>query len=691
MARKVLIFTSVLLLSGFFSLGQNQSLINTIRAKLDKATDKDSFELLNSLAWEYRWAYPDSTIYYAQHAYSIGQKLLLSKDLAKPLNYVGVAYNYKGDKLSAFDNYDRALKISLEQRDSLEIAYSNNNIGRLFFEQGLLSRSYEHFIKALSIFKKLKDQSGLAYTYQSLANLYKSQKDFSKSESGYLKAYRIRLTLGNTRDIMSALTQIGRLYQETAKHDKALRYFQLADSAGRVINDAINLAEIKTFAAESFLGSDKIAEAEAMCDQGLNYILENKNMRMLPQAYITMGQIQMRKNNLAAAKKYFKLSLGIAYQMRDMNSKMRAHYFLWKVSERDSSKAEQIKNQNQYLILKDSIKDLDLARQVERLQFEIEIQRKEQENELLKANDAKSSAIIRQQKIQNLGLIVAIILISAIGVGQWFNSKKKRAINHKLMLQNDEIQKQREEIVRQNEKLFKRNQQLSDLNHEKDTLMSIVAHDLKSPLHRIKGLTDLMEFEGETMNDEQRSYIRMSQDATQAGLDLITDLLDVHMLEENSEPNYTTFDMSEFLLAKTKEFEPAAEAKNIHMQITRVESEEVVLDVDYMGRILDNLLSNAIKFSNRDSVIDIAAIKLENFIEISIKDDGPGFSERDKAQLFQKFKKLSARPTAGETSNGLGLAIVKTLVDRLKGEIQLYSEQNMGSEFIIKLPISPFQ
>ncbi len=104
--------------------------------------------------------------------------------------------------------------------------------------------------------------------------------------------------------------------------------------------------------------------------------------------------------------------------------------------------------------------------------------------------------------------------------------------------QNQFIQNQRAEIVDQNEKLSRRNQQLSDINHEKDTLMGIVAHDLKSPLNRIKGIADLMEFEG-GLTKEQQSYVQMTKDATQAGLDLIKDLLDVHMLEENVMPNYT--------------------------------------------------------------------------------------------------------------------------------------------------------
>jgi signal transduction histidine kinase len=98
------------------------------------------------------------------------------------------------------------------------------------------------------------------------------------------------------------------------------------------------------------------------------------------------------------------------------------------------------------------------------------------------------------------------------------------------------------------------------------------------------------------------------------------------------------------------------------------------------------LLSNAIKFSPKNSIVDISADRTEYEYWISIKDKGPGFSSSDKEQLFQKFKKLSARPTAGETSNGLGLAIVKILVDRLKGKIELTSDQGKGSEFVIRFP-----
>jgi signal transduction histidine kinase len=673
--------------AAFPAFSQNLQLIDSLKLQLKNAESQRRFNLLNDLAWEYRWAYPDSTIYYAKQASALGAVLNLPKALAQPINFMGVAQNYKGNRLTAFEHYDEALTISTAQRDSLQIAHSNNNLGRLFFEQGLLARSYTYFVKALSIFEAINDPTGLAYTYQSLANLYKTQRDYVKAEHNYLRANKIRLDLRNTRDIMSAYLQTARLYEETKQGDKALSYFQKADSAGMVINDEINLAEIKTFIAEHYLNEDSLEKAESMCLEGLKVIQAKNIVRMLPHAYLTLGEIKLKKHDLSSAREYFTQALSIASATNDLAPKMRSYYQLWKLSEKSQDKSGELENMNRYLILRDSVKDLDLARQVERLQFEIEIERKERENELLKVNQAKTAVTVERQRLQNIILIVVVGFVSILSFVQWRNSKKRREVNEMLEQQNRFIQNQRREIVGQNEKLSRRNAQLSDLNHEKDTLMSIVAHDLKSPLNTIKGVADLMELEGGLTKD-QKKYVSMTKEATQAGLYLIKDLLDVHMLEENVLPNYSTFDVSEFLWKKINAFQPSAEAKSIHLSITRIESEEVHLDADYLSRIVDNLITNAIKFSNRNSTIEVAAGRSGNTIWISIKDQGLGFSEKDKTDLFQKFKRLSSKPTGGETSNGLGLAIVKTLVDRLKGTIELRSEKGKGSEFIIHLPLS---
>jgi signal transduction histidine kinase len=671
----------------FAAKSQNYQRIQELRKKVATSTGKEQYKALSSLAWEYRSAYPDSTIFYSNKAYALAKELQFTKDLAESPNFIGVAYNYKGDRIKAYESYEEAMTIATQHNDSVQIAYANNNLGRLFFEQGILSRAYEYFINAQAIFEDIGDAAGQAYTYQSLARLYHSQNDNEKAENNLLKANNIRIKLGNTPDITSAFTQTGRFYQEINQQEKALRYLLLADSTAASINDEINLAEIKMYMARSYMLDGNIDKARTIGGEGLSVIVHKNNIRLQPSALITMGQIEFAQNNTAGAKRSFEQALAIATRTKELNSKMEAYFNLWKVNEREKNAQASLQNMNHYLMLRDSSKDLDLARQVERFQFEIEIERKEQENKLLKVDQARQDAIIKQQRLQNIILIIVTAFISILGFIQWRNLKKRNEINQKLEQQNHFIQNQRQEIVEQNEKLSRNNHHLSDLNHEKDTLMGIVAHDLKSPLNRIKGLTDIMTMEG-GLAPAQMTYLSMMQDATRSGLDLITDLLDVHMIEENVEPNYSQFDISTFILDKINSYAPAAESKNIHLNIQRIENEMITSDADYLHRILDNLLSNAIKFSNRNAAIEISAWRNNGMLTIAVKDQGPGFSEKDKSYLFQKFKKLSARPTAGESSNGLGLAIVKTLVDRLKGSIDLVSEQGKGSQFIVNLPIA---
>jgi len=103
---------------------------------------------------------------------------------------------------------------------------------------------------------------------------------------------------------------------------------------------------------------------------------------------------------------------------------------------------------------------------------------------------------------------------------------------------------------------------------------------------------------------------------------------------------------------------------------------------------VQNIISNAIKFSqpNKKIYITIRNSEEPQHIDISIKDEGPGFTENDKKKLFQKFAKLSARPTGGEHSSGLGLSIVKKLVEMMNGKIRVESEHGKGAEFILTFP-----
>ncbi len=672
----------------FGLLAQNQKKIDSLKKSLIKTSGGVSkYNLLNDLAWEYRFAYPDSTIVYSKNAYTLGKMLNLQTDLARSLNFQGVAYNYKGDRLKAYDLYVQAMQVSEEQKDSLQNAHSNNNIGRLLFEQGLLSKSYDYYLKASSIFKKKKDDYGLAYTLQSIGNLEIAQKDFAKAEENYKEALAIRLKQKEERAIMGAYILLSRLYHGKKDYEKSNAVLLKADSTGQRIHDEINLAEIRTLLAKNYLEQDRIKEAEEAAESGANVIKRFQSIRVLPETYLILGKIKLKQANYSMAESYFKTSLDIATKISDLQDQMLAYEQLWHIAELKQQKAKATEYLNQYLLRKDSIKDLDLTRQVERLQFQVQIEQKEKENELLKLQQAQQESVIAAQRIQNILLFAVVVLAFSLAGFFWVNSKRRRKASENLEAKNRFIEVQRQQIEKRNTDLSNQNHKLEDLNHEKDMLMNIVAHDLKSPLNRIIGLINITQMEG-SLSPSQSEYLRLMKEVSQSNLDLIKDLLDVNAWDVEKEISHTAqVNLGKLLEERVANFQFAASNKEIELKLVHHLEANAIANSGYIIRIIDNLVSNAIKFSRRGTHVQVAAsIENKNFI-LKVRDQGPGFSQQDKESLFQRFKKLSARPTGGETSNGLGLAIVKTLVDRLQGEIELITDEGKGSEFIIHIPV----
>jgi signal transduction histidine kinase len=659
------IFIGLLVLGNFCASAQIQSIIDSLKQKLPSAAGTSKFDILNALAWEYRFAYPDSTIYFAQKAYDYGTSLSGDEvTLALPLNYIGIAHNYNGNRLASLEYHQMAIDIATSQGDSASIGHAYNSIGRVYFEQGMVQQSIDFYFKAQNIFEKINDQTGIAYVYQSLGNLYRTQGDFTNTLDFYNKALAIRKKLGNKRNLMAALVLLGRLYQDQNRPDNSIDYLLQAEKLGKEINDEIQLAEIDIFLAQNYLKKNDLKLAEQYCDQAYQSIVKVNNVRMFPLVRITLGRIYLAQNKISDANILFSKALSSAIEIKDAVAQRDAYYWLWKVAEMNKQPDHAIRYQNQFLIMRDSTSNLELAREVDRLQFQLSMEKIDRENELLKSSEIRNEAVIKQQRLQNLLLVLGVVAGIAIAILQRVNNQKVKRINDQLALQN---------------------QQLSDLNNEKDTLMNIMVHDLKAPLNNIKGLTSLVEMDG-GINSNQQYYLKLVKDSTESGLEMITDLLDAYAIESDSELTQEEIDIKDFITHRVNTFTRAATEKQVTIEVD-VANEVGVLKTDksYLSRILDNLISNAIKFSAQGKRIWITVMRGNNLITFSIKDEGQGFSETDKLHVFKKFKKLSARPTAGESSNGLGLAIVKILVDRLGGSIQLNSKQGQGSEFIITL------
>jgi signal transduction histidine kinase len=237
-------------------------------------------------------------------------------------------------------------------------------------------------------------------------------------------------------------------------------------------------------------------------------------------------------------------------------------------------------------------------------------------------------------------------------------------------------------------KLAESNERLVHLNKEKNEFLEIAAHDLKNPLTVILGSADLA---GKLKDQNQVVKLLGNISGAAARMrDLIADLLDVDAIEQGRfTSKIEPCDLGEMVARSVENNQPAAVKKAITIRVGVSQGLWAKADPAATLQILDNLISNALKFSPPSTTIHVHTLPETNYILVAVRDEGPGISESDQKMMFQKFTRLSARPTGGESSTGLGLAIVKRLAEAMSGTVQCHSAPGAGSTFTVRLPICP--
>lgn len=267
----------------------------------------------------------------------------------------------------------------------------------------------------------------------------------------------------------------------------------------------------------------------------------------------------------------------------------------------------------------------------------------------------------------------------------YFANQRLAENNEEFKAANDHLSEQNALILSQNEEIQFKNNRLLEINQEKNALINIVSHDLKSPFQQIQGMAQVIEMIA-PLEGDQKVFIDNIKVVSKKGLNLVKDILDISAIEQQKiNKQEEVIDLQKYLAKEIKICQTVADKKNIKIHlIYESQYSELYTDPEFLRRILDNLISNAVKFSYNEKNIYVHVTSKTDKVIISIKDEGQGMTELDKQHLFEKFKKLSARPTAGESSTGLGLSIVKLLVEQLNGTITCESEWGHGTTFILE-------
>lgn len=232
---------------------------------------------------------------------------------------------------------------------------------------------------------------------------------------------------------------------------------------------------------------------------------------------------------------------------------------------------------------------------------------------------------------------------------------------------------------------------LKQLAEDKDELLGILAHDLRNAIGSVhmtaQVLGERLAAGGDARLAGLSDNILSATSRTLAFLkEFLANTVADHGLAVKREP-VRAWEVARQVVGG---YEGAAERKEIRLETELPEpSPTVCADAAALGQVLDNLVSNAIKFSPNGKTVRVLARDAGAHVDLVVKDEGPGFTAEDRQRMFGRYRRLSARPTAGEPSTGLGLSIVKRLVDAMGGELVCDSTPGAGTIFIVRLPKEP--
>lgn len=235
------------------------------------------------------------------------------------------------------------------------------------------------------------------------------------------------------------------------------------------------------------------------------------------------------------------------------------------------------------------------------------------------------------------------------------------------------------------------NHELAEAVQEKNKLLGMAAHDLRSPLGGIESLCGfVMEDADSHLSADARQFLSLISQSSHYMQKLVTDLLDYAKVQSGT-VSLELQDTDVFALAnESASMNRLLSAKKqiqINVKLVPNEPPRALVDRNKMKQVLNNLLSNAVKFSMPGRHVDLIVESCGPEVVVTVADRGQGIPEAEQLRLFRPFRLTSVKGTDGEPSTGLGLAIVKKIVTEHGGHVAVSSQVGVGSQFIVKLPL----
>jgi signal transduction histidine kinase len=234
---------------------------------------------------------------------------------------------------------------------------------------------------------------------------------------------------------------------------------------------------------------------------------------------------------------------------------------------------------------------------------------------------------------------------------------------------------------------YQKNKLLTQVEELKTNFLSMMSHDLKTPIARIQGMTDIVLRDQNPLSDRQREALLTLGKSSNELLEFVSSILNLGRIESKElHLHLQSKDPNQLVQEVIKKSEYLAKSKGIQVSTELEPMFSIKMDVDLMRQVIANLIENAIKYSAENTKIMVTTEDKEGRVVLQVSDQGQGIPEDEINHVFSKFYRSKNAKSSKIKGSGLGLYLAKYFVELHKGRISVDSSLGQGTTFTVELP-----
>ncbi|SHN34029.1 Signal transduction histidine kinase [Cyclobacterium lianum] len=583
-----------------------------------------------------------------------------------------------------YDQKDESLVLvnqALEQgeglQDPLLLARIHNQAGRVHYIAGNYNDALEHFAIAKGYGEESAAVKEVLYATNGIALVQMVDKEYAEAIQLLEECLTVNVSLGDSLGVAKNHFNLGIAYDELGDFGLAMEHLQEAIGFLEADRKAVLNLMVKNRMAQVYHEMGNFDRAEYLFADVLQdeFSLTNWEKSF---ALTGLAKLKFDKGEIDSALHYGEQALliaeshGATWDLQQVTGLLSQVYSALGIFDKAFY---QLKAHKAY---SDSLYDAAKNRQMARLQLNLA----QADNQRLRAEKERDSNQIQQHYKLMFFLAVLVLLLAGL---LYFFAKHLRLKEHF----NRSLEKKNQAIRQQKDLIGQQNQSLKELNHVRTRLLSIISHDLRSPINAIKQLLD-MRGQGFFDEKEELDVFALLSGQVKNTEHLLNDLLEW----ANTQMDGMDANPAEVFLAELVDrvlahlnFQLNAKFIDVRHQIEDGMPNKAWIDKNHLKIILQNLIGNAIKFTPEYGRIDIFYEEDGQFIFCHIKDSGVGIDEMHQNLINgdEGGRMPSMVGTANEKGTGLGLLLVKQFLTLNGGKMDVQSLSGWGTQFTLQL------